>query len=173
MSVIAFNILWVLCVLLLLLALFLAIRRRRLAARQAAQANQAYQYRQQTQSGPGVRIYMPSYYEFQAAQAQYGQHGAGSSSSNDPESGIHPPPPTYKPDEVELPPPSYQDYRKDPRIQAISMTSPSGIPTSTIATPPAPPPSTTPPPEQEGSPSSEYRRSQPHQQQPSTTNNTS
>ncbi|KAI8147990.1 hypothetical protein BJV82DRAFT_594151 [Fennellomyces sp. T-0311] len=120
MSVIAFNILWVICVLLLLLALFLAIRRRRMAARQA---NQAYAYRQQNNVGPGVRIYMPSYYEYQQAQQQYGR----GSSSNDPESGLNPPPPVYKPEEA---PPSYNDYRKDTRIPAPTNRSNSPPPAS-------------------------------------------
>ncbi|KAI9490995.1 hypothetical protein BDB00DRAFT_835555 [Zychaea mexicana] len=128
MSVIAFNILWVLCVLLLLLALFLAVRRRRMAARNAARANEAYAARQQQGIGPGVRIYMPSYYEYQAAQAQYGQ---GASSSTNPESGLNPPPPVYKPEEA---PPSYQDYRKDPRIQGLA--SPAQPPPASESSPP-------------------------------------
>lgn len=41
MSGIAFNVLWVVCVLLLLLALFLAIRRRRLAQQQAGKSCQS------------------------------------------------------------------------------------------------------------------------------------
>ncbi|KAL1926707.1 hypothetical protein VTP01DRAFT_5602 [Rhizomucor pusillus] len=112
MSAIAFNILWILCVVLLLFALFLAIRRRRLASRQQ-DAPETFIYRQQrpTTQLHTIQVHTaPQYYD-------YSRFAAAQSSSN-PE--VELPPPVYKPED--LPPPSYQEYSKDRPVQQSSSS---------------------------------------------------
>ncbi|ORZ03577.1 hypothetical protein BCR43DRAFT_483602 [Syncephalastrum racemosum] len=108
MSGIAFNVLWVVCVLLLLLALYLAIRRRRLAQRQAVRARQqVYGYNPTAQPERTTQFYgSPSHHVV----------SPGPSRAHDLEMGnVQAPPPVYKPEDA--PPPAYQDYRKDIPVQ--------------------------------------------------------
>lgn len=61
---------------------------------------------------------MPSYHEYLSAQRQY---GGGAAAGNVEMGSVQPPPPVYKAEDQ--PPPSYQDYNKDVRIQAASSSS--------------------------------------------------
>ncbi|CAO3609386.1 unnamed protein product [Mucor hiemalis] len=100
MSAAGFNALWLLCVLLLLIAFIIAIRKRRLAAK--AQENNDRNTHATTyirHTGQEVRIHMPSTVHPQQNTSTI----------------IQPPPPAFDPEEP--PPPSYQDFRKDIRIQ--------------------------------------------------------
>lgn len=63
---------------------------------------------------------MPSYHEYLSAQRQYGQPTAVAT-GNVEMGSVQPPPPVYKAEDQ--PPPSYQDYNKDVRIQAGAASS--------------------------------------------------
>ncbi|KAI7875656.1 hypothetical protein K492DRAFT_173173 [Lichtheimia hyalospora FSU 10163] len=93
-----------------------------MASRQIAQARQQTQaYRQDIHgtNAPDVRVYMPSYHEYLSAQRQYG--GSHPTAGNVEMGSVQPPPPVYKAEDQ--PPPSYQDYNKDVRIQAAASSS--------------------------------------------------
>ncbi|KAF1807440.1 hypothetical protein V8B55DRAFT_1465728 [Mucor lusitanicus] len=115
MATVGFNALWLLCVILLLIAFFLAIRRRRLAARAEDRNNQLNATTYIRHTGQDVRIHMPSHLHPPAAAAT---NSPPASTAYTPirTDGIQPPPPTFDPRE-DQPPPSYQDFNKDVRIQ--------------------------------------------------------
>lgn len=104
MSTAGFNALWLLCVLLLLIAFILAIRRRRLAAKENDRHTHVATTSYIRHTGQEVRIHMPT-----TSTTIHHHHTTTSSNI------IQPPPPAFDPEEA--PPPSYQDFRKDIRIQ--------------------------------------------------------
>ncbi|CAO3611710.1 unnamed protein product [Cunninghamella echinulata] len=105
-----FFALCVICILLLLLIFFLAVKRRRRAQRREQELRNAtgveYIYSQQ----PGVILDI----EYPLIHHQQGQQQQQSGSTIMP--SHYPPSTTYKPGSPTLPPPSYQDYRKDIQI---------------------------------------------------------
>ncbi|KAK4517412.1 Glycosylphosphatidylinositol (GPI) anchor assembly protein [Mucor velutinosus] len=120
MATVGFNALWLLCVILLLIAFFLAIRRRRLAARAEDRNNQLNATTFIRHTGQEVRIHMPSHLH----PCNMPAAATNNSTANAPYTPIHtdgiqPPPPTFDPHE-DQPPPSYQDFNKDVRIQSSS-----------------------------------------------------
>ncbi|CAO3634361.1 unnamed protein product [Mucor fragilis] len=120
MATIGFNALWLLCVILLLGAFFLAIRRRRLAARAEDRNNQLNATTFIRHTGQDVRIHMPSHihpHNTPGAATIANNPAANTAYTPIHTDGIQPPPPTFDPHE-DQPPPSYQDFNKDVRIQA-------------------------------------------------------
>ncbi|GAN05491.1 hypothetical protein MAM1_0093d04962 [Mucor ambiguus] len=116
MATVGFNALWLLCVILLLIAFFLAIRRRRLAARAEDRNNQLNATTFIRHTGQDVRIHMPSHLHPHNTPAATSNPAANTVYTPIHTDGIQPPPPTFDPHE-DQPPPSYQDFNKDVRIQ--------------------------------------------------------
>ncbi|EPB88029.1 hypothetical protein HMPREF1544_05207, partial [Mucor circinelloides 1006PhL] len=120
MATVGFNALWLLCVILLLIAFFLAIRKRRIAARAEDRNNQLNATTYIRHTGQEVRIHMPSHQRphtpAAAATTTTANNTAYTPIHTD---GIQPPPPTFDPHE-DQPPPSYQDFNKDIRIQPFN-----------------------------------------------------
>ncbi|KAI9301313.1 hypothetical protein BJ944DRAFT_271687 [Cunninghamella echinulata] len=110
-----FFALCVICILLLLLIFFLAVKRRRRAQRREQELRDAtgVEYIYSQQPGVTLDIEYPLIHHGLYQQGQQQQQQQSGSTIMPPH---YPPSTIYKPISPTLPPPSYQEYRKDIQI---------------------------------------------------------
>ncbi|KAI9021546.1 hypothetical protein CLU79DRAFT_753765 [Phycomyces nitens] len=120
MAMYYYNALWIICVIILVFSIFIFIKRNRNAARARMAASTQRVAAPAYQQYPAP-IYTPPDHTTININDQpnpyYGQPYPDSHRTAIPSSSATPP--AYKPEStsVAVPPPSYQDYNKDPRLQ--------------------------------------------------------